>query len=702
MSDTEKGGQTSAKSNGNGNGGMTPASDTVSRRAAVGMLVGGAVVGAVGGAVGGRIGTTSSTAGNLDDIINSRGFDGNWAPQALKTFVPPGKFDPYYIIASGGHSGQMYVIGVPSMRLLKTIAVFTPDAWQGYGFGSDAGELVLSEGSNPEFSNPLRWGDTHHPALSETGGEYDGRWAYINDRANGRIAMIDLRDFKTKQILDIPNLGTSHGGCFVTPESDYVHISSMTPIPFREPNFYAPLSEYKEKYRGASTWLKINPETGRFDLEKSFQVELPPYTQDLADAGKLSSDGFGFINSYNTEMAIGGNLQPDGSIDPKKSLESTSITNDYDYLHVIDWKKAEKVIADGKYETVNGMRMINLKTAGEEGVLHFVPEPRNPHGVDVNPTGDYIVVSGKLDPHASIYSIEKIKAAIEAKDYEEMDPFGIPVLKFESCLEAQVELGQGPLHNQYDDRGNVYTSLFIDSAVAKWTLGEKAGGEAAANPFKKVDHLPVNYNIGHLVTAEGDTVAPDGNYLVALNKWSKEDFPPVGTLHPQNFQLVDISGDKMELLADMPIGFGEPHYVQMIKADKIAPIAWRVYPPGTDPTTMGPSDFTTEPGKQRIERNGNEVNVFMTVMRSTITPDQITVKQGDKVTLHITNIETTPDATHGFAVPKYNIGASLDPGEVVNIEFEANRAGSFGYYCSEFCSALHLEMQGWLLVEPNE
>ena len=666
-----------------------PARPTVSRRTAILTGLGGVAAGAVGA----RIGDSSSTSSNFDDIIADRGFEGNWAESALKSFVPPGEMDPYFIFASGGHSGQMYVIGVPSMRLLKTIPVFTREAWTGYGFGADQSEAVLTAGSDPAKSNMLGWGDTHHPALSETGGDYDGRWCYINDRANGRIAMIDLRDFKTKQIVDVPNLGTSHGGCFITPDSDYVHISSMTPIPYLAPGGFAPLSDYKEFFRGASTWMAIDPETGLMDLERSFQIELPPYTQDLADSGKLVSDGFGFINSYNTEMAIGGTLE-----DPKKALESTSIANDYDFLHVIDWRKAAEVVEAGKTEDMNGMRMIRLDVAVEEGILHFVPEPRSPHGVDVSPSGDYIVVSGKLDPHASIYSIEKIKAAIAAKDYEGTDEFGVPVLTMASCMEAQVELGNGPLHSQFDDKGNVYTSLFIDSAVAKWTLGPKAG-VSESDSWKKVDHLPIHYNIGHICSAEGDTVNPDGKYVVALNKWSIDRFPPLGTLHPQNFQLVDISGETMSILADMPIGFGEPHYTQMIKADKLVHTL-RVYEPGTDPATMTKSEFATNPGDERIEVNGTEVDVYMTIMRSHQTPDQIELNVGDTLRLHITNIETTPDATHGFAIPSYNVETSLDPGEVVSIELVCDRPGAFAFYCSEFCSALHLEMQGWLMVKP--
>ena len=660
----------------------------VSRRAALGMMAGGAAAGVVGA----RVGFGASSGGDLSQIASDRGLDGDQAAAALKTFVPGGSFDEYFLMSSGGHSGQVFVVGVPSMRLLKVIPVFTPEPWSGYGYGTEQSNTVLAEGSDPAKSNPLAWGDTHHPALSETEGEYDGRFLYINDRANGRIGMVDLRDFKTKEIFDIPNLQTSHGGCFVTPNSEYVHISSMTPCPVTESG-YAPLSRYKEDFRGFSTWLALDQETGRFLKDKSFQIELPPYTQDLADAGKLTSYGFGFINSYNTEMAIGGNLH-----DPSMSLEASATKNDYDFMHIIDWQKAEAFFQAGSgIKKLNGMSVIPLDAAVNEGMLHFAPEPRNPHGVDVSPTGDYICVSGKLDPNGNVYSMERIKEAIANQDYQGTDEFGVPILTLESVLEAQVELGAGPLHTQFDDKGHAYTSLFLDSAVAKWTLGPKAGHTDDA--FQLVQKLPVHYNIGHLCTAEGDTVSPDGRYLIALNKWSIDRFPPVGTLHPQNFQLVDIDEEPMKLLADMPIGLGEPHYVQMISRDKLKNVL-TAYEPATEPSDWTVSPFATAAGEERIEREGDTIHVYMTAQRSHYTPDIVEANLGDTLQLHITNIEQTPDATHGFAIPSYNIEASLDPGEVVNIAVPLDRAGTFAMYCSEFCSALHLEMQGWLQVAP--
>ena len=650
-------------------------------------VIGSLVVGLVAGRLSGGLGG----GGSLASIADDRGLTVAEAEAALKVVTPPGKYDEYVIFSSGGHSGNIHLIGVPSMRLLKTIPVFTPESWSGYGQGADWSEAILDEGSSDKQAERLLWGDTHHPALSETNGEYDGRWVYIQDRANGRIGFVDLRDFKTKQIVDIPNMQTSHGGVFATPNTEYVHVSSKTPMA-QTPTGYAPLEDFAEVYRGISSWLSVDPSTGRVDMDKSFQIELPPYTQDLADAGKLASYGFGFIGSYNTEMAVGGVLEGG------EPIEKGASARDFDFLHIVDWKKAETVVAAGDYEVRNGIRVISLQTAIDEGLLFLARTPRSPHGVDVSPDGNYIVTGGKLDPNVTVYEIEMIKQAIANRDFEDHDQYGVPILAFDSVVAGQVEVGLGPLHTQFDAKGHGFTSLFLDSAIAKFTLGEKAG-VAKEDAFKLVDTIKVQYNVGHLVTSEGDTVAADGKYLVALNKWSIDRFPVLGTLKPQNFQLIDLRGEKMELLADMPIGFGEPHYVQMIKLSRLVN-AMEVYAPGTDPLTLAKSSVATAAGEQRIERDADGVHVYMTAMRSHFSPDIIRVKKGDKVMIHVTSIEQTADATHGFAIPGYNIQASLDPGEVVTLEFTADKAGSFAFYCTEFCSALHLEMQGWLLVEP--
>jgi len=605
---------------------------------------------------------------------------------ALKTYMPTGKLDDYIMFSSGGQGGQVLVIGLPSMRLLKVIGVFTPEPWQGYGYGSLETQAVLEGGFAK--GKPIYWGDTHHPALSETNGEYDGQFLFINDKANARLAVIDLRDFETKQIVKNPNAINDHGGGFVTPNTEYVIEGPQyaTPIGWE----YAPVDQYKEKYRGVITFWAFDREKGRVDVARSFQIELPPYWQDLCDAGKKVSEGWIFCNSINTELATGGielGLPP---------FEAGTAQRDMDYLHIINWKKAEELVKAGKAETINGIQVLRLETVAQEGVLFFAPEPKSPHGADVAPGGDYIVVGGKLDPHVTVYSFQKIQDAI-AKGPTEKDEYGVPILNFDDVKEAQVELGLGPLHTQFDDQGYAYTSLFLDSAVARWSLG----GPYRQDGWKLEGKLPVHYNIGHLAAAEGDTVSPDGKYLVALNKWSIDRFALVGPLHPQNLQLVDISqpGDKMQILYDMPIGIAEPHYAQIIKADKLQP--WEVYPEvGWDPLKQAVDPNAPQAGQERIERRGNTVEIWMTAVRSHYKPERVEVKKGDHVIWHITNVDRARDATHGFALPGYNISLTIEPGETTTIEFDADQAGVFTYYCTEFCSALHLEMMGYFTVQP--
>ena len=625
-------------------------------------------------------GADTATGGSaVKSLMQERSLSEQDVVAALKTYTPTGRHDEYYMFASGGHGGNVIVIGVPSMRILKYIGVFTPEPWQGYGYGDQSGE-ILRQGRRK--GRDLTWADTHHPALSETGGNYDGRFLFIGDKANPRLAVIDLQDFTTKQIVTSELIESDHGAAFVTPNTDYIIEPTQYPAPLG--GKYADLAHYNDSYRGAVLFWSFDKQRGRIDKEKSFAIELPPYIQDLSDAGKLGSDGWAFMNSINTERAYGGILEGN------PPLESGASQNDMDYLHVVNWKKAEELVKAGKFETIANTRVIRLKTAIDEGLLYFVPEPKSPHGVDIAPDGDSIVVGGKLDTHATVYSFTKIKALIDAGAFEGKDPYGVPILSFKDSIRGQVEIGLGPLHTQFDGDGNAYTSVFIESKVAKWSLNE----------LKLIEKIPSHYNIGHLSTAEGDTLTPDGRYLVAMNKWAIDRFSPVGPLLPQNFQLVDIQGPAMNRLYDMPIPLGEPHYAQMIKADKIKPI--EIYKPaGIDPYTEERDPFAVDGGKERIERKADGVHVYMTAVRSHFTPDIIRVKEGETVHLHITNIEQAHDATHGFTIGSHNIQLSLEPGEHNNVTFKADKAGVYPMYCTEFCSALHLEMAGYFLVEPK-
>jgi nitrous-oxide reductase len=574
------------------------------------------------------------------------------AAGAMKVYVAPGDLDEYYLFASGGHSGQVYVYGLPSGRHISTIPVFTPYPATGYGF-DDESKKMLGE---------LTWGDAHHPALSETKGDYDGRWLFINDM-NGRIARIDLRDFKTKQIIGpVPNVSGNHGSAFVTPNTEYSVMASRFSIPIPK-GTAAGVDKYATDYKGVLTGIKIDPKTG--EMSVGWQILMPPFDYDLGDAGKLVSDGWVFFTSYNTEKATG-------------KLEVTSAQKDRDYIAAVDWKLAEQLAAKGEGQTIGGIKVID--PAKNPGLVYFMPCGKSPHGVDVSPDGKYVIGSGKLAGITTAFNWEKVQTAIRNKDFAG-DENGIPVLKYESIKDAEVPVGLGPLHTQFGPDGYAYTSLFVDSAIAKWKLGT----------WEVVDKVPMSYSIGHLTAAEGDTVSPDGKYLVGLNKLSHGRHLSVGPSQPEASQLVDISEEKMKLLLDF-FTEPEPHYAQIVKADKLKPI--EVYAKEENKHPLAVWDVKDA----GVTRNGNKVTVKMIAVRSTFTPTDFEIKEGDDVTIALTNIEQTTDELHGLGLLDYNINIVVDPGETKTVTFKAKKKGVYPYYCTNFCSALHQEMQGYLVV----
>lgn len=618
----------------------------------------------------------------LDAIMKARGLSEKDILAAAKTYQPSGRKDEYLVFSSGGQSGQVIVYGVPSMRIYKYIAVFTPEPWQGYGYDEESKKVLEGGKIN---GRAMTWGDSHHPAFTEKNGEYTGDYLFINDKANPRLAVIDLKTFETVQIVSNPVIKSEHGGAFVTPNSEYVLEASQYAAPLDRN--YHPLEAFENAYRGAVTLWKFDLDKGRINETESLTLELPPYNQDLSDAGKGVSDGWAFINSFNTEMYTGG---IEAGLPPNEAGMSR---NDHDYLHAFNWKKIAELGKDPKnVKVINGHRVVPIEVAVANDALFLIPEPKSPHGVDVSPDGKYLVIGGKLDTHASVYDFEKIKKLIDAKDYAGKDTFGIPILDMKKSLHGQVELGLGPLHTAFDSKdGVLYTSLYVDSQVVRWDYKK----------LKVLDRINVHYNIGHLDSMEGKSTKPKGDWLLALDKLSIDRFNPVGPLHPQNHQLIDISGPKMELTYDLPIPLGEPHDVVSIAADKLTPKV--TFDIGTDSRTEKPSPYATLAGQERVERDGNNVTVYATMVRSHINPERITVNKGDHVKIHLSSLERAQDETHGFAVDSMNVHASLEPGKTVTVEFDATEEGVFPYYCTEFCSALHLEMMGYLMVkDPNK
>ena len=461
------------------------------------------------------------SAESLQDVMKRRGLSQQDLLAASKTYVPTGKRDDFVAFSSGGQSGQVIVYGIPSMRILKYIGVFTPEPWQGYGF-DESSKKVLAGGNID--GKQITWGDTHHPALSETNGKYDGQFLFINDKANPRLAVIDLRDFETKQIVVNPIYKSEHGGAFVTQNTDYIIEAAQYATPLANKKF-VPLERFNEEYRGGVTYWKFDRKKGRIDVKKSFSVELPPYSQDLSDSGKLGpTAGRSPTPSVPSVMSaassrVGLRMRP--VVPLRTRTTCTSSTG----------RRLRSWWLPARPRRSTAMTCCMMEISVKEGVLFLIPEPKSPHGVDVTPDGKFITVAGKLDTHVSVYSFEKIQAAIKAKKFEGKDPYGIPVIAMQDALHKQVQLGLGPLHTQYDSKKCVaYTSLYVDSQVAKWDYCEG----------KVLDKISIHYNIGHLMTMEGDTVDPKGRYLIALNKLAIDRFNPVGPLHPQNHQLIDI------------------------------------------------------------------------------------------------------------------------------------------------------------------
>jgi len=601
------------------------------------------------------------TFADFSKSTNNQVASGNTKSDAEKVYVPFGEKDDYYLFASGGHSGQMFIYGVPSMRHIRTVPVFSPDSATGYGFDEHTKKLM----------GDYTWGDLHHPAFSETNGDYDGKYMFATDVGNSRAAAMDLETFTVKDIINVPNTSGPHCAAFVTENTEYMFLPTRFAVPIGSE--YKSLDEYSQQYRGVMSAVTFDQNKDKLNI--AYQVALPPWSYDLSDAGKKSSADWAVMTTYNTEEAT-------------TNLEINASQADRDFIVLFNWKELEKMVADGQYDEVTGQKMIFPEK--HKGGIYLVPVAKSPHGVDVTPDGKHFIASGKLAPAMTVFSFEKAFEAIEKQDFAG-ERNGIPIINYDSVMEREVnpENALGPLHTQFDDKGMAYTTMFISSEIVKW---DPKTGET-------LDRVPVQYSPGHSVAAEGDTVAPDGKWLIALNKIAKDSYLSVGPSHPESMQLIDISG-KMKVIQSSPVN-PEPHYAQIIKADKIKTI--EVYP--KDETNKL---ATYKQDEARIERNGNEVHVYGIAMRSKFIfdakakrPDVIEVNQGDKVFIHLTNTDFDEDITHGFAINQYDLNIEVQPGQTNTIEFTADKAGTFPLYCTNFCSALHQEMTGYFLVKPK-
>jgi len=607
---------------------------------------------------------------------------GDMASAAQAVYVAPGTYDEFYAFMSGGFSGNLTVMGLPSGRLFKTVPVFSQYPENGWGYAEETKAMLqTSHGFLP-------WDDAHHPELSMTDGVPDGRWIFINGNNTPRVARIDLTTFETTEIIEIPNSAGNHGSPFITPNSDYLVASTRFSVPI--PNRDMSIEDYRGNFKGTLSFIRANRPD---EMEIAFQILMPGYDYDLAHAGKGPSDGWMFFTSYNSE-------------EEHTLLEINASRKDKDFVAAVNYRRAEECLANGAGGTSQARYRHNyfdenhiavseerssvrvIEPADCENLVYFLPTPKSPHGVDVDPTGEYIAAGGKLATVIPVHSFSKMIAAIEAGDFEEVVD-GIPVIRYESVIAGEVEnAGLGPLHTEFDGRGFAYTTAFITSEIVKWQIGT----------WQVVDRIPVYYSVGHLMIPGGDSRQPWGKYLVALNKITKDRYLPTGPELAHAAQLIDISGDRMRLLLDFPTQ-GEPHYAQGIPAEIIQnnQVQFYALEENTHPYAAKSEAET------RVTRQGNQVHVQMTSIRSHFTPDNIEgIRVGDEVYFHVTNLEQDWDVPHGFAaMGAENAELLVMPGETRTLKWVPREVGIYPFYCTDFCSALHQEMQGYVRVSPR-
>lgn len=549
--------------------------------------------------------------------------------------VKPGELDSYYGFWSGGHSGEVRILGIPSMRELKRIPVFNMDVGSGWGITNESKKLLRGRYT----------GDTHHVHGSYKNGTYDGRYLFVNDKLNNRVARIRIDYMEVDAIVDVPNIQGMHG-LFPQrhPKTEWVVTNGEFQVPV--PN--DPKKPPKEYY-GVHTII---------DAER-MAVLCQVLVEENLDLSATDYKGkYSMATSYNAEQGV---------------TVSEMLAWDNDYLLVFNWDRIKEALKKGNYKTINGVKVIDGRR-GKSDIVLRIPVPKNPHGVNVSPDGKYAVCSGKVAPVCTVVDIDKIDLAFAGK------------IKPEQCIVAQPEIGLGPLHTTFDGRGNAITSVFIDSTNVKWNLDRAVKGEK--KPI--VDVLDIHYQVGHLMATMAETKEADGKWLVSLNKFSKDRFLNVGPLKNECEQLVDISGEKLKLVHDSAT-YIEPHDCIMVRRDIIEKNV-------KDRFNM----FEYHPmavTKSGVERKGKDVIVKLTANAPVYGLQEVKVKKGDRVTVIVTNNDEISDLGHGFALSDYNINFVVAPFQTKSVTFVADKPGVFWAYCTNFCHALHLEMRMRFIVE---
>ena len=576
--------------------------------------------------------------------------------------LKPGELDTYYGLWSGGHTGDMRVLGLPSGREITRIPCFVPDALVGWGITNESKAVM---GTKPDGSLKYTVADTHHTHASYKDGNYDGRYAWINDKINSRLARIRLDYFICDKITELPNVQGFHG-IFPDKRDPVDPAINYTTRVFCGAEFSIPLpntgSEDHTKYRSMFTCVDAETMEVRWQVLIDGNCDLTATSYD----GKLAA-----TNQYNVEMG---------------AKYEDMMSAERDACLFFNIARIEEAVKAGKFKTIGSSKVPVVDGTHEANkdpqtaLTAYVSVPKNPHGVNASPDQKYFICAGKLSPTATVIELAKVLEWFDGK-----------LEKLDSAIVAEVEIGLGPLHTAFDGRGNAYTTLFLDSQVVKWNVEAAIKFHAGDKNAKYVvDRLDVQYQPGHVNASQSETIAADGKILAVGCKFSKDRFLPVGPLHPENEQLIDISGEKMVLLADHPVR-GEPHDFIIFKRDLVRPK--QVYTLDEFPLAV------KDPKESGVFRNGKKVTVKMTSQAPAFSLREFKLKKGDEVTLILTNLDKIEDLTHGFAIPNYNVNFIVNPLETKSVTFIADKPGVFWCYCTHFCHALHLEMRTRMIVE---